>query len=65
MPLTSFEDALQIEPEFVLGLMQKGIILGNMKRYEEALECFDLILFMDPDNFEAMRFKNITNEFMS
>jgi tetratricopeptide (TPR) repeat protein len=42
--LKSIEEALGIEPKFFPALVEKGIILLQMGRFEEAIECYDLYL---------------------
>jgi hypothetical protein len=35
------------------------------KQYKEALECFDDVLLKDPENPDALQFKNMTNQMMN
>ena len=60
----AFDNALDVDPNFILGLMEKGVTLGINKQYPEALECFDEVLIKDPDNPDALQFKMMTLEFM-
>ena len=42
--LGCLEEAVFIDPKFFPVLVEKGIILFELTRYEEAIECFDLFL---------------------
>jgi tetratricopeptide (TPR) repeat protein len=42
--LTCLEEVINIDPKFYPVLAEKGIILFEMARYEESIECFDLFL---------------------
>jgi tetratricopeptide (TPR) repeat protein len=48
-----------------LGLLEKGVTLGLIKQYTEALECFHEVLIKDPENPDALHFKEITLEYMN
>ena len=42
--LRRLEEATSIDPEFFPVLVEKGIVLFELARYEESIECFDLFL---------------------
>ena len=42
--LGCLEEAILIDPKFFPMLIEKGIILFELGRYNEAIECFDLFL---------------------
>ena len=60
----SFDNALDVDPNFILGYLEKGVTLGLNKQYPEAMECFDEVLLKDPKNPDALQFKKMTMEFM-
>jgi tetratricopeptide (TPR) repeat protein len=40
------------------------VTLGLIKKYQEALECFEEVLLKDPENPDALQFKRMTLELM-
>jgi tetratricopeptide (TPR) repeat protein len=42
--LRLLEEAISIDPRFFPVLVEKGIVLFELTRYEESIECFDLFL---------------------
>ena len=48
------DKALEIDPNHVLALGNKGVALGNLGRYEEAISYFDKALEIDPNNADAL-----------
>src|SRR5208283_374377 len=42
--LRLLEEAISIDPKFFPVLVEKGIVLFELARYEESIECFDLFL---------------------
>jgi tetratricopeptide (TPR) repeat protein len=40
--LRRLEGAISIDPKFFPVLVEKGIVLFELARYEESIECFDL-----------------------
>jgi len=42
--LGRLEEAISIDPKFFPVLVEKGIVLFELARYEESIECFDLFL---------------------
>lgn len=51
--IENLDKALELEPNYVKAIAQKGSTLAVMGEYEEALKCLDRALELDPDNFEA------------
>src|ERR1700675_2513381 len=46
-------EALKLDPLYLDGLCLRGVALANMKRYQDALTCFERALGMKPDFVEA------------
>ncbi len=42
--LRRLEEAISIDPKFFPVLVEKGIVLFELARYEESIECFDIFL---------------------
>jgi len=51
--LVHCEKALDVNSNFVYALSYKGKILVSLKRYTEAISCYDKVLEIDPDNRRA------------
>jgi predicted RNA polymerase sigma factor len=49
---------------FVPGWMVRGIALLGLERCEEAIECFDRAILLDPTNSEASEMKIRTLEYL-
>jgi tetratricopeptide (TPR) repeat protein len=47
--LESFDEAIQIDPEYVELWVWRGVALASLKRYEEALTNFDKAIELKPD----------------
>jgi tetratricopeptide (TPR) repeat protein len=47
-----FEKAIVLDPHKSHLYFNKGLALEYLKRYEEAIECFDLSIKYDPNNIE-------------
>ena len=60
MPLV--EKSLTIDPDNENFLDTKGFILISLGRYEEAIECFDRTLGINPDFTEARDHKRLALE---
>ena len=52
--LASCELALEVKPNYPESLFNRGIILGELKRYEKALTSYDLALKLRPNYAEAL-----------
>jgi len=46
--LTSLETATQVEPLNPLGWNNRGVVLRELGRYQDALTCFNKALQLDP-----------------
>ena len=45
--------SLAIDPSYDLIYLQKGVLLLNLKKYEEAIKCLNDVLKFDPNNIDA------------
>ena len=54
--------ALEIDPDDLTGLRNKGIVLVNLNKYEEAIKVIDRVLEIDPNDSEILLFKAIALE---
>ena len=52
--LGSYDAALVLQPGSVIGLVNRGTALKNLKRYEQALASYDAALALHPDYTEAL-----------
>lgn len=48
--LQDCEEALSIDPSYIKNIYRKALALYNIKRYEEARECFEKVLKKEPNN---------------
>ena len=48
------EQALELEPGNTLSYLYKGHALNELKKYKEAIQCYDKVLEIEPKNTEAM-----------
>ena len=58
------EELVEEMPDFVPGLMVRGIALIGLERYEEAVESFDRAILLDPTGSEAREMKKRTLEYL-
>jgi len=58
--LTSFENALKINPDFSEALILRGEVLSVLNRYDEAVASFDKALEINPDNLYARQGREFT-----
>ena len=58
--LDEYNHALAIEPKNILALTNRGIVLGHLKRYKEALADFNRILELKPDDAIALDNRGVT-----
>ena len=56
--LEYYDIAIGLDPEFGFAYYEKGFSLLNLKRYDEAEECFQKAIELNPD-FEPLVEKNI------
>ncbi len=55
-----YDEALKIGSDNINCHYGKGIILGRLAMYEDAVFCFDIVLNMDPTNRAAILNKGIS-----
>ena len=51
--LEAVNKALKIDPKNSISLLNKGILLYRMDKFNEAIEKFDKILDVNPKNIDA------------
>jgi tetratricopeptide (TPR) repeat protein len=51
------DKALAIKHKSVLTLLDKGLALNNFGRYKEAIECYDKVLAIKPNDIDALNGK--------
>ena len=57
--ISSYDEAIKIDPKFAEAWYNKGIALRKLKKYEEAIKCFDEAIKIDPKFAEAWYNKGI------
>jgi len=63
--LACLQTASRIDPLQPSGWNNEGVILLKMGRYQEALDCFDKALLLDPNYEQAERNRNNTLQDMN
>ncbi|KAL1491226.1 hypothetical protein ABEB36_011855 [Hypothenemus hampei] len=70
LKLKNYQDALQdchkaleIEPKNLKALLRKGSALEGLKMYEEALDCIDDVIRIDPNNTSAQELAERVRKF--
>jgi len=58
----NFLDITQLNPEYDKGLNNKGIVLYILKRYEEALNSFNIALELNPEYDKALYYKGLVSQ---
>ena len=53
--LRNFEVALKGNPRYKLAWLGKGLCLMYLKHYDEALESYESLITIDPDNAQSWR----------
>ena len=48
---------MKINPNYIYALYNKGVNLGNLGKYKEAIESFDKALKIDPNDVNALTSK--------
>ena len=56
------DKVLEIDPDDLTGLRNKGIALVNLGKYEDAIKVIDRVLSLDPNDSEILLFKAIALE---
>ncbi len=59
-----FEHAIDIDPDDAYAWLIKGILVDDLKRYEEAVACYDRALEIDPEFVDALYNKGILMKFL-
>lgn len=52
--VSSYDEALKIDPNFVVALINSGVLLQQLSRHHESLEKFNRVLAIDPNNTIAL-----------
>ena len=60
--IKDLDKSLEINPDDLTGLRNKGIVLVNLNKYEEAIKVIDRVLEIDPHDNEILLFKAIALE---
>ena len=60
--IRDLDQTLEIDPDNLTGLRNKGIVLVNLGKYEEAIKVIDRVLSLDPNDSEILLFKAIALE---
>lgn len=53
MSIEFYNSAIALKPEYSIAFNNKGISLFNLGKYDEALECFNKAIQLDPNNENA------------
>jgi tetratricopeptide (TPR) repeat protein len=48
-----YDQALQLDPEYINAWNNKGYTLGRLRKYEAAIKCFNKVLEFDHDDAYA------------
>ena len=59
-----YTKALEINPKFVEAWFNKGDTLRDLRKYEEAMVCFDKALEVNPSQEQTKRNREIAREKM-
>ncbi|MGB9869822.1 tetratricopeptide repeat protein, partial [Methanothermobacter sp.] len=51
--LEQYNKALKINPKYAEAWNNKGAALKELKRYKEALKCYEKVTQLDPEDIEA------------
>jgi tetratricopeptide (TPR) repeat protein len=57
--LEPYDKALELNPNDIMSLNNKGVELSRQKRYRDAIECFDKIVEMDSEDATALNNKKV------
>ena len=56
--LEYFDQILQVDPEYIDVLNNKGLALGKLGRYDEAITWYDKALEIEPENIDVLANKS-------
>jgi tetratricopeptide (TPR) repeat protein len=57
--IISYRNAVRNKPDYVDAIINLGILFANQHRIEEALDAFDRVLEIDPQNYIAIQFRQL------
>jgi len=57
--VASFDKALEINPNNLKTLSNKGVALARLGKHEEAVACFDKALKINPNDFDILANKDL------
>ena len=49
--INCYDEALELEPKYVVALNNKGNTLRKMKKYSDAIECLDTSIKINPESY--------------
>ena len=52
--ISYFDKGILLEPENIVLQLHKGMTLHKIKNFQNAIICYDNILFIDPKNLDAL-----------
>jgi tetratricopeptide (TPR) repeat protein len=56
------DKSVKLEPDNPISYLYKGHAFNELKKYEEAIQCYDKILEIDPNNVDAFNKRKIAQE---
>jgi tetratricopeptide (TPR) repeat protein len=57
--IRSYTRAVSASPRYLPAFLNRGLAYLNVGRYDQAIEDFDTVLRQDPDNRDALRFRDL------
>ena len=62
--INDIEKAIQLDPENIRFLNHKGLLLCNSRRYKEAIEVYENVIKIDPQNTIALKCSEYIKDFL-
>jgi len=62
--LEPYDKALELDPNDIMSLNNKGVELSRQKRYKDAMECFDKIVEIDSEDVIVLNNKKVLEKFV-
>lgn len=56
----AFELAIRLDPNLATAYSSKGVVLNELKRYEDALVAYEQVIRLDPNGALAYYHKSLT-----